>query len=73
MARPIVKLKPGAVPKLLKSPAMQRKLAKEASRKARDIPNVRVKAPVVGRARARTEVVAQTPEAAEALKSAFRS
>lgn len=72
MAKPLIKLVPGAIPKLLKSVAMQRKLAKEAEKLAGSIPDVVVKPPVVGRARAREEVTAQTAAAKEALRRAAR-
>lgn len=72
MARPVVKLKPGAVPALEKSKAMQQILAEEAKKRMQSIPDVTVEPPFVGRTRARQIVRSHSPAASEALRRALR-
>jgi len=73
MARPIlVKLTPGAVPRLLKSLAMQRRLAEVANERVVGTPDVRIDEPFVGRTRARQTVWSNSPEAADTLRRVFR-
>lgn len=66
-----VKLKPGAVPKLLKSPEMQRKLVKEAKKATAGMPDVLVGEPFAGRNRSRVTIFAQTDRGGRALQRRF--
>lgn len=63
-----VKLKSGAVPKLLKSAEMQKVLSDRAKKFAAGLPDVKVSDPFEGRNRARVLIDSQSPRGREALQ-----